>query len=469
MKLRFRALARSLPRLSIRVTICFVLALALLGALGALHSRNVASRAASLNAAFAHYDLGDAFTELSSALTDAENAARGFLLTQNPDYRAAYGTALPRVPRALAKLRSLIISDDPAQRQHLDALQKLAHDKLAELQAIIDLADAGQTDAALQRAKDDRAQRTTDVIRQTIAATVADEERQATRRRLVLERRRVVGALLENILSILTPLLLLLAFIGLLRQIARTQRAESTARAMSAKLEIANAELQAFAYSVAHDLRRPLRVINERVAALREKPAAAPDADMRATLEHVAQNGTRMAHLIEDLLALSKVSFAPVEPRRIDMAALVQDVCNDLLPAAQNAGRRIELHVDKSLPPAAGDPSLVRQIWVNLVDNALKFTRGRTPAHIEIGGTVAGGDFATYFVRDNGAGFNMTGAGKLFGAFQRLHPADEFEGNGIGLALVSRIVQRHGGAVWGEATEGGGAQFAFTLPEWVGG
>ena len=152
----------------------------------------------------------------------------------------------------------------------------------------------------------------------------------------------------------------------------------------------------------------------------------------------------------------------PLRTGRVEMSDLVRGVYQELLET-QN-GRVIDCEI-APLPPAIGDPSLLRQVWINLIGNALKFTRDRQPARIEIGGIVAGPDFATYFIRDNGAGFDMRYAEKLFGAFQRLHRPTDFEGTGIGLALVQRIIHRHGGTIWAESEENQGARFAFTLPE----
>ena len=173
-----------------------------------------------------------------------------------------------------------------------------------------------------------------------------------------------------------------------------------------------------------------------------------------------------MAQLIDDLLSLSRIGFQPLKSTRIEMTALARDVFEEL--RGTQPGRDIDFQI-ANLPPAAGDPSLMRQVWVNLIGNALKFTRRRDSVRIEIRGTGAGPEFVTYFVRDNGAGFDMQYAGKLFGAFQRLHRPSDFEGTGIGLALVQRIIQRHGGTIWAEGEENVGARFAFTMPEWNGG
>ena len=170
-----------------------------------------------------------------------------------------------------------------------------------------------------------------------------------------------------------------------------------------------------------------------------------------------------MGQIIDDLLSLSKISYQPLRTGKVEMNELVRGAYHELAEA--QPGRIIECEIG-DLPPAAGDPNLLRQVWVNLIGNAIKFTREQKRATIEIGGNMAGPEFATYFIRDNGAGFDMQYAGKLFGAFQRLHRSTEFEGTGIGLALVQRIIHRHGGTIWAEGQPGAGARFAFTLPEW---
>ena len=172
-----------------------------------------------------------------------------------------------------------------------------------------------------------------------------------------------------------------------------------------------------------------------------------------------------MTRLIDDLLALSKISYQPLRASKVDMTELARQAYEELREPSK--GQEVDCVINE-LPPATGDPSLLRQVWVNLIGNALKFSQMRAKTEIEIGGNVAGPEFLTYYIRDNGAGFDMQNAEKLFGAFQRLHQSGDFEGTGIGLALVQRIVQRHGGTVWAEAKENEGARFAFTLPEWGG-
>ena len=278
-----------------------------------------------------------------------------------------------------------------------------------------------------------------------------------------LERARVRGLVLQTAGGVLSIALLLAVFAGLALQILRTNRAQDETRRSNAQLKDANNELRAFSYSVAHDLRAPLRAINGFSQVLVEDCEAQLNDDGRRALGRITTNAKMMGVLIDDLLALSKVSYQPLQTGKVEMTAIVREAYKELIEG-QN-GRVVECEIS-DLPPATGDPNLLRQVWVNLIANALKFTRQRERAHIEIGGNIAGPEFATYFIRDNGAGFDMQYVGKLFGAFQRLHRPADFEGTGIGLALVQRIVHRHGGTIWAEGKENEGARFAFTLPEW---
>jgi PAS domain S-box-containing protein len=227
----------------------------------------------------------------------------------------------------------------------------------------------------------------------------------------------------------------------------------------TAELQVANKELEAFSYSVSHDLRAPLRAINGFAGIVLEEFSAQLPEEGRRYLERVRNGGQRMGELIDDLLAFSRLSRQPLERRTVDTGRLVREVLDDLNPGGNH--RAIETRIGE-LPSCQGDPALLKQVWVNLLNNAFKYTRDRAPAVIEIGcGHEAGKD--VFFVRDNGVGFDMQYAGKLFGVFQRLHRAEEFEGTGVGLAIVQRVVHRHGGRVWADAEPNRGATFYFSL------
>jgi signal transduction histidine kinase len=227
----------------------------------------------------------------------------------------------------------------------------------------------------------------------------------------------------------------------------------------TAELESANHELEAFSYSVSHDLRAPLRAVNGFAGIVLEDYGPQLPPEGRQLLERIRDRGQQMGELIDDLLAFSRLGRQPVVRQTVDTRPLVQNVLDELKPLRE--GRPIELRLG-NLPPCQGDPALLKQVWVNLLSNAIKYTRGREPAIIDIGSTPDAGR-TVYFVRDNGAGFDMQYANKLFGVFQRLHRTTEFEGTGVGLAIVQRVVQRHGGRAWAEGEVNRGATFYFTL------
>ncbi|WP_437123444.1 sensor histidine kinase [Tistlia consotensis] len=220
-----------------------------------------------------------------------------------------------------------------------------------------------------------------------------------------------------------------------------------------------NRELEAFSYSVSHDLRAPLRAIDGFSQALLEDCGEQLDEEGRGHLNRVRQAAQRMGLLIDDLLRLSRVARAELAPEAVDLGALALEVVEGLRSASPE--RAVEVEIARDLT-ARGDPRLLRIALENLIGNAWKFTAGRTPARIELGRCEQDGKPA-FFVRDNGVGFDMTYAGQLFRAFQRLHDARSFPGTGIGLATVQRIVHKHGGAVWAEAATNEGATFYFTL------
>lgn len=227
------------------------------------------------------------------------------------------------------------------------------------------------------------------------------------------------------------------------------------------QLELANKELEAFSYSVSHDLRAPLRAVDGFSHAVLEDYGNLLPSEGRRYLQTVRDGAQRMGALIDDLLAFSRLSRATLTEQSVKVDKLVKSILVDV--KAEQPERVIAIRVG-DLPPCRGDSSLLRQAWTNLISNAFKYTRPRgDQAEIEIG--CQRGPETVYFIRDNGAGFDMRYAHKLFGVFQRLHRADQFEGTGVGLAIVQRVIHRHGGRIWAEAALDRGATFYFTLKE----
>lgn len=228
----------------------------------------------------------------------------------------------------------------------------------------------------------------------------------------------------------------------------------------TAQLRAAVDELDAFSYSVSHDLRAPLRAIDGFSRMVTEDYAARLDDEGRRMLGVIRNETQRMSHLIDDLLAFSRIGRQPDAPETIDMQAMAQQVFDELAAMAPDRKLKLEL---RPLPPAIGTPSMIRQAWINLLNNAIKFTRERDPGVIEVGAQEGADGVPIYYVKDNGVGFDMRHAEKLFGVFERLHSVAGYEGTGIGLSLVKRIIQRHGGRIWADAEVGRGATFYFTM------
>lgn len=248
-------------------------------------------------------------------------------------------------------------------------------------------------------------------------------------------------------------------------EVAERKRAEEEAGKLNeelkgkvAQLETINRELEAFDYSLAHDLNTPLRIIDGFSGMLLKYYYDKFDAEGRQFLDTIRGNTQKMAKLIRDLLDLARLSRREIRFEEMDMRELASEVFREL----DTAGRDVRFRV-KSLPPARGELTLIRQVLMNLLSNSIKYTRPRKTATIEIGGTRSGGE-NVYHVRDNGVGFDMEHKERLFGVFKRLHSETEFEGTGAGLAIVQRIIDRHGGRVWAESELNRGATFYFTLP-----
>jgi PAS domain S-box-containing protein len=259
--------------------------------------------------------------------------------------------------------------------------------------------------------------------------------------------------------------------LAIARDVTERKRAEEAAARLNIELgeqvderteQLAAAvqELEAFAYTVSHDLRAPLRALNGFAKILLEEHTEELAPKTIRYLGLVRENAVQLGDLVDDLLEFSRLSRHPIQRERVNAAALVQQVVRDMLFV--DPDRDLEVSIG-ALPACDGDPLLIKQVFVNLLDNAFKYTKRREPATIEVGGRESDREIE-YFVRDTGVGFDMRYESKLFGVFQRLHRSEEYEGTGVGLANVQRIIHRHGGRVWAESAPGEGATFSFTIP-----
>jgi signal transduction histidine kinase len=230
----------------------------------------------------------------------------------------------------------------------------------------------------------------------------------------------------------------------------------------TAELDVANRQLKAFSYSLAHDLRAPLRAISGFGAALAEDWRDHLDPDGRESLDRMLGAAKRMGDLIEGMLVLGRAVESDLQRVSVDLTALAYEVGGEMRDVAP--ARAVELIVEDGLR-AVGDPVLLRVMMTNLLSNAWKFTARRPNARVEVGRQASEHGSATFFVRDNGAGFDAQQADRLFGMFQRFHRQEDFPGTGVGLATVERIISRHGGRIWAESEPGKGATFLFSLPQ----
>jgi signal transduction histidine kinase len=398
-------------------------------------------------------------------ITEAETGQRGYLLTSEEEYLEPYQAGLDHVHRDIQELRELT-SDNPRQRDAIQRLEPLIEARLAGLAAWMEIRTRAGLMAAAEAVTKGNSGELMNEIRERIGE-MRHTERQLLGRRLetatASTRKMKVVIVLGNGLAIL---ILLMAGFVIHREAGRRNLAEQRLekvnehlRRRTAALLEANSEMESFSYSVSHDLRAPLRQIGGYSHVLVQDYGSQLDAEARRYLEKVQDGARKMGLLVDELLSLSKIGRQELSFEETSLDSPVRQVVEDLAPEC--SGRDVEWRIGE-LFSVECDPELMKQVFVNLLSNAVKYTGKREHAVIEVGTTMQNGE-RIVFVRDNGVGFEMQYVGKLFGVFQRLHKARDFEGTGVGLAIVQRIIRRHGGRIWAEAELDRGATFYFTL------
>jgi signal transduction histidine kinase len=412
---------------------------------------------------FATSNVIGASNDLLIGLLDAETGQRGYLLTSNPVYLQPYNAALSTIPADQQRLGSQA-SAVPGGRQYFATLKSLAAAKLALIAETIKLERAGDHAGATRIVDTNEGKQIMDDAR----GATADLHRAATA--AGASRRSDLGTQL-TVLIVLAAVLAAANVGASLYLRRRLRRASKEIRSLNENLEQqvqqrtihlerANKNLEAFAYSIAHDLRTPLRGISGFAEALVEDYGDRLDETGRDYAGRVEAGCARMSDLIDDLLRLSQVTRVKMSLQDIDLSAEVTAICDRL--RARDPGRQVRVTVQEGVR-ATADPTLIRTALDNLLENAWKFTARRDGAAIEFATAPVGDAPICCYVRDNGAGFDPAYVSKLFQPFQRLHDTDEFPGNGIGLASVRRIIERHGGRTWAEGAVDGGATIYFTL------
>lgn len=397
---------------------------------------------------------------MDATMESVENGHRRYLVTGEAVYLEPYRTVLQQQDAYMRYLRELT-NDSPEQQRRLALLEQLIVLQLNAETRAIERRDQGGFDAVHRLALEGAAKQELESIHRVIGAMELDE------RRAVLRRvgESAAGTTITIVLLVFGALLqfvLLASVYYLIRHdITERRRVAAELQLRGELLEAANKELEAFSYSVSHDLRAPLRHIDGYASLLSKAAGESLNEKAKRYIQTISESARQMGQLIDDLLVFSRMGRQEMLHTTVNLDQLIKTILYDLRLDLQ--GRTISWTIEP-LPEVRGDPAMLRQVFMNLISNAIKFTKTQPAAVIEIGADRSSSSEVVVHVRDNGVGFDMQYVNKLFGVFQRLHRADEFEGTGIGLANVRRIVHRHDGRTWAEGVPGKGATFFVALP-----
>ncbi len=389
---------------------------------------------------------------------DIETGVRGYVITGDSSYLAPYENSRPLIQGYIDELLSAT-QNNPTQHDRVVQLDSLIHQKGRHAESVVRTRSLNAEEArALVAGGKGKAKM--DEIRSLIM------DLQTTERTSFRNQNTVTGQSLTQFqvtfvaLLAIPAVLIVILFYRINRQLTARVRAEEDLRRASEEIAELNKELEGYTYSVSHDLRAPLRSISGYSQVIKEDYSDRLDDEGRRVIDVIIRNTLRMSQLIDDLLNFSRIGRKELVPGSCNMDELARSTLHELL--ADDAERKLDVQI-AALDPVHADVSMMRQVWTNLLSNALKYSSTRPETRIEVG-SYHEGNMICYYVKDNGVGFNMAYKDKLFGVFQRLHKVSEFEGTGVGLALVKRIVAKHGGRIWAEGQPDVGATFYFSLP-----
>ena len=405
------------------------------------------------------YEVILSLEEVISLMKDAETGVRGLVFTENESFLTPYFTCINNIEAALSKV-DLITKDNAIQQKRVPILKKLCYHRLEVLKTVLLHYKLNEKKKAAQIIKDGRGKRIMERIRFRISEMKAHEKTLLGTRRKETRISQGLTYVIIGIGNLVAVLIAVAAIMNINLELSQRLIAEQLLQDKQTNLEQANKELEAFSYTISHDLRSPLRAIDGFSRILEEDYEQKLDKEGKRLLNVIKSNAYKMGKLIDDLLDFSRLSKKVPTQNNVNMQALVNEVIEEV--QLNNPGLKPEL-VLLQLPNALGDKSLLQQVWVNLISNAYKYSSKKNPALIEIG-FESFNNSQYYYVKDNGSGFDPYYKDKLFGIFQRLHNTKDFEGNGVGLAIVQRIVDRHGGKVEAEGKVNEGAIFKFSVP-----
>jgi signal transduction histidine kinase len=456
-----KAIGRDLRGVEIKVLAGFVVALALLILAGGYTYTTSVAFANSVEWVAHTQEVRVSLAELSGSIANAELAQRDFLLTgeraRKDDFEQLIADSAERL-----ELLATLVADNPSQLANLAMLRSAVASRIEAMRGAFTAFDhfgLAAARAVVSAARRANAGSAADILAQ-VSRMDAVEVRLLRERQTASEHNRTVTLISLAITLALSAMLFVLLFRGIRGEMKMREILQQELQAKAKQLEESNRELESFSYSVSHDLRAPLRAIDGFTLMIEEDYLDRLDGEGRRYLTVIRENTKRMGALVDDLLAFSRLGRQAVAKSAVNMDALVREVLDEAL--RDHRGTPPLIHIEQ-LPIAHADRGLLRQVWVNLISNALKYCSKSAQPTITLSGERSATECA-YVIKDNGVGFSMDYVEKLFGVFQRLHRADEFEGTGVGLAIVHRIISRHGGRIWAEGKINQGAVFTFALP-----